>query len=190
MTTKIPKVDDEFEYDPKTLKSIDDYRRERGQLVLQYLSNGMSERDALILTEWSYDDYKDFKDKNQRFAQVVERKKIEYKHSLIKPVSIEAQKDPKTAQWMLERQYPEEFGTSQKRRIDDNPTNPVAVIINQIQNSSTSVHMPNKVKKIIESVQKETQFMNPAPVLTKPSPAVPPATAPKGPLEAYKTPKE
>lgn len=129
--------------------SVLDVQKDKGRVILDCLGNGLSEEDALTLADMGHDSFEAYKLEHPRFAYLVEKKKVEYKRTLMAPIT-EAIKsgDSKMAQWMLERQFDDEF--SGRRRTEAEKSNPIAVIINQIQmgNDGTST-IPGALKKIV-----------------------------------------
>ena len=146
-----------------TIINILDVQKEKGKVVLDCISNGLTMDDALTLAEWTNEDFELFKKTNERFAQLVERKKVEYKKALMTPITNEIKGgDAKLAQWMLERQFHNEF--SSKKRPNEEPSNPISVIINQIQSGSVGIALipPSlrlKRNKILE--EENTQVILP-----------------------------
>lgn len=134
---------------------IEDIQKEKGKLVLDYIANGLSESDSLTLVEWTEEDFENFKNSNPRYNQLVQRKKIEYKHKLMIPITKEIGKgDARLAQWMLERQFHNDF--SNKKRPQEEASNPISIIIQQIQNgtSSSSLITPTRrINKIIAAAE-------------------------------------
>lgn len=146
---------------PPVPASIEDIQKMKGQTILACLSNGLSETDALTLAEWTVEDFELFKKNNSRFSQLVERKKVEYKETLMKPITEAIKKgDAKMAQWMLERQFQGEFSNKVKRAEED--TNPIGVIINLIQSGKEgSSLLPNSrtLSEIIRERQEATAII-------------------------------
>lgn len=129
------------------MQDILDVQKQKAAMILDYLANGLSESDALTLVEWTEDEYSNYKKNNARYEQLTQRKKVEYKAKLMKPITKEIEKgDARLAQWMLERQFHNDF--SNKKKPEPEQTNPIAVIINQIQNApERSSLLPTRIIK-------------------------------------------
>jgi len=124
-----------------TIISLEEFQKARGKVVLDCFSNGLTEEDALTLAEWSQEDFDLYKKSNERFSQLCERKKVEYKKTLMTPITKAIQDgDSRLAQWMLERQFHNEF--SGKKRPAEQLSNPIALIINQIQGNQSMTVLP------------------------------------------------
>lgn len=154
------------------MDSIIDIQKLKGNTVLACLANGLSERDALVLAEWSVEDFANYKKINDRFAGLVERKKVEYKETLMKPITESIRKgDAKLAQWMLERQFQGEF-SSKTRKDPNEDANPIGVVINMIQNGregSTLLPRSSVVRDIVAEAQESSvgSFSTPTPIIKK-----------------------
>lgn len=103
------------------------------QLVLNYLHDGMSLDDALVLADCEVEFFNNYQKNNPAYAKLVVKKQVEYKHRVVKAIN-EAlnKKDPKIAQWIAEAKYSSEY--SKKRNKDgEGVRNPITNIINLIQ---------------------------------------------------------
>lgn len=142
----------------------------KGNTVLACLANGLSEIDALVLAEWTVEDFQNYKKLNDRFAGIVQRKKIEYKETLMKPITEAIKKgDAKMAQWMLERQFQSEF--SSKKRESEDDKNPMGVIINLIQQGHEGSSLLPRTR-IVREIQEDIQEYSSTARVKLPTPLV------------------
>lgn len=102
--------------DDVTLKKIGDY-----------ILDGLSEKEACILSDFPYPDFSTLKKNVPGFANYFNKRKIEFKHTHLK--NINSKKSDKTSQWMLEKILPEEFGSSRAK----DPGNSINIINNLIR---------------------------------------------------------
>lgn len=134
----------------------------KGKVVLDCIANGLTIEDALTLAELSEEEFNNYRSTNPRFSQLVERKKVEYKQILMTPITTAIKDgDSKLATWMLERKFNEEY--SSKRKPTPELTNPINIIINQIQSGELgSPIVPPSVREIVLDTQtiRETEITN------------------------------
>lgn len=120
--------------------SKEDKLKYRGREFLSYLADGLNESDAQILAELDDSELETLRE-NTRFDKLVARKKLEYKHKLVKTLNKAATDDDSaSALRILQSQYPEEYAP--KRGAPEAPTNPISVIINQIQSGDNRTLPP------------------------------------------------
>lgn len=78
--------------------------------------DGLSLQEACVIANV---DFENFKRKAEEFPvilKIVRMKETEYKHMLLRALAVKARSgDDKMAMWLLERRYPEEFGSSKSR---------------------------------------------------------------------------
>ena len=143
------------------ISTILDEQKARGKVVLDCIGNGLTLEDALTLAEWTAESFENYKSQNPRFAQLVDRKKVEYKRDLMVPiVSAVRSGDDKMAQWLLERQFHNEFSAKKKPEEQENKS-PIANIIFQIQNGTVGKKtIPNNLRKIIKDTQEHPPVTN------------------------------
>lgn len=155
MTVTITTAHDEEESQALSTESA--LTKAKGKIILDCLGQGLTLDDGLILADMTEDEFEELKKVNERFAKLVERKKIQYKKILTEPL-VQAVKDgdSKLAQWLLERQFQEEF--SAKRRPEAPAHDPVLNIINLIQAGSSLV--PPSIRTMV----KESSHTNTVPV--------------------------
>lgn len=127
---------------PPEAQSDRDPRRLKGKVVLGAVAAGLSEDDALVLAEWPRAEFDAYKLENPRFAQVLARKEVEYKQSLLKPINQAVKEgDAKMAQWLLEKKHSEEYG-KKKPTAPEERGNPIAEIVRQIQAGGAAALLP------------------------------------------------
>ena len=96
-----------------------------------YIMQGMNESEAALLAGIPKLTIMIMRRKSDQYNDFVERKKLEFKQKHLKILS--NKNDHKISQWLLERIAPDEFSNKTKR--DETPTNVVAAIIKDIQES-------------------------------------------------------
>lgn len=118
--------------------------------VLLYIKDGLSQDEAVRLAGFSFDEFERLLDDDPDYSDLVELESVSYKHKLIKSVSLKAADDSKTAMWLLENRY-DDFG--KRRKAEGPPTNQLAIIINQIQQSNpVSASIPIPLREIREAI--------------------------------------
>lgn len=128
--------------------------KEKLNSVGLYILEGLSEREACILSDISYIDLQDLKENQSIVRDFIEKKHIEFKHAHLK--EIQKHKSEKNSQWMLEKLRPDEFGT--KGKNPDAPVNIISMIINQIQNEDQGIVRDTRYTRAVsESEVKDDQ---------------------------------
>lgn len=79
---------------------------------------GLSEEEACLLNDYDYAKFLALKRSEPLVAQIFEKKNIEYKRSLLKPLSEKAKTDDKLAQWLLQMRFSDDF--NKKGKPSDN----------------------------------------------------------------------
>lgn len=104
--------------------------------ILDYIEKGLSEEDAHTLVNWKPEKYEQYKIEHPDFNFFIKKRMAVYKDKLLKEVNKKIESgDGKTAQWMLQTKYPDEYNTSKKRKDDDDDSvNPITQIFLAIQN--------------------------------------------------------
>lgn len=102
-------------------------------IIGSYILNGMSEQESCILADVHYPDLQAQKEISEVTRNYLEKKRTEFKFNHLK--EIQKSKSEKNSQWMLEKIFPEEFGS--KPRSQEGPTvNIISAIIQDIQNDN------------------------------------------------------
>ena len=154
---------DEYKHTHKETKQ--EYKL-RMKAVLDFLREGMSLRDSLVLAEVTVDDFEDYKQENPRYEQLVERKQVEYKREVVKAITkgIEKDKDPKMAQWLAEVKYSDEYSKKKKDTEQRNPITNIIALIQQGRNvlpSQISGQSRHDIKSILDHGEDRRLKINP-----------------------------
>lgn len=88
---------------------------------------GLTEEEACLLCDVSYDDYLTLLD-DAKFKKFIDKQKVQFKKKHLE--NIDAKKSDKNSMWALEKLRPDEFAGKPK---SENPTNLIAVLVRQIQ---------------------------------------------------------
>jgi hypothetical protein len=103
-----------------------------------YLLEGMSEHEACILSGISYQELQIAKENSDVVRDFVEKKQTEFIRNHL--VEIQKNKSEKNSMWMLEKLFPDRFGSRLRAGSGDNNTiNIIGTIIKQIQNEDTGI---------------------------------------------------
>lgn len=99
-----------------------------------YVSEGLNEEEACLMANFDYETFKGIKARDLTVVSYIRKQfvKLKQKHLRI----MQQNPSDKNSQWILEKVFPEEFGSSKKRDLDS-PLNELAAIIKAIQ------HDPN-----------------------------------------------
>jgi hypothetical protein len=100
----------------------------------QYIIEGLTEEEACILSEASYDNLVALKENNEDIRNFVAQMRVKFKYQHLK--EMQTKKSEKTSQWLLERLRPEDFYIGARSRTPQT-INVIGTIINQIQNDNT-----------------------------------------------------
>lgn len=127
---------------------------------------GMSVGDACLLVDIDVDKFKEVVEKYPIVTKLIQTKELEYKSGLLSVLSRKARSgDDKLAQYLLERRFPDEFGSIDKRRKlpDGSEQNIFEQAIVFIQQHGDSVPLVNpaagkplaekKKKSVVEKVK-------------------------------------
>lgn len=145
LSLEIIPADDDFDYNEQTQsldKKLTDRFPQDFLSILKKIANevckvGLTEKEACMICDFDHARFVTLKQNEPLVRQLFDRKNLEYKRSLLKPLSLKAQTDDKLAQWLLESRFPEDF--SKKRRLIDDPTeNDLGSIITVIQQETTT----------------------------------------------------
>lgn len=99
-----------------------------------YILEGLTPDEACILVGYPPKDLKELMEKNESVRIMLERKRIEFKLAHLK--TINAKKNDKSSQWILEKTMPEQFGP--KKGNQEAPSNPLFVLIKEIRNDDNN----------------------------------------------------
>lgn len=80
---------------------------------------GLTEEEACLINDYDYAKFMALKQNEPLVEKMFEKKNIEYKRSLLKPLSERAKTDDKMAQWLLEARFPDDFSKKRKPDGDD-----------------------------------------------------------------------
>lgn len=100
----------------------------------QYIIEGLTEEEACILSEASYDNLVALKEKNEDIRNFIAQMRVKFKYAHLK--EMQTKKSEKTSQWLLERLRPEDFYIGARSKTPQT-VNIVGTIIQQIQNDNT-----------------------------------------------------
>lgn len=88
------------------------------EIILNALSDGMTQRDASMLAGISEDTLCLWKRSNSELSEQMRRKVIEYKQKLMKTIERASEKDWKASAWLLERKFKRDFSREPKLEED------------------------------------------------------------------------
>jgi hypothetical protein len=95
------------------------YSEEKVAEILKLIENGMTQKDAALLSGVAERTWHVWKQENCSIGSRVEASVLKYKRSLIQIVNVGCLKDPKLALELLARRYPNEYGTRQQVEVID-----------------------------------------------------------------------
>lgn len=100
-----------------------------------FIAEGLNEEEACLLANFDYDIFLESKKKSPIVANFIRRQLIKLKQKHLKVI----QQNPsdKNSQWILEKVFPEEYGSSKKKEGENN-LNVLATIIKAIQHDPNS----------------------------------------------------
>lgn len=96
---------------PKTIK-----------IILDAISQGLTQRDASVLAGISEDTLSLWKKKDSDFSEQMRQKEIEYKLSLVQSIKEAGKKSWQANAWLLERKWKDEFSPKSKLDLQVNET--------------------------------------------------------------------
>lgn len=100
----------------------------------QYIIEGLTEEEACILSEASYDNLLALKEKNEDIRNFITQMRVKFKYAHLK--EMQTKKSEKTSQWLLERLRPEDFYIGARSKTPQT-VNIIGTIIQEIQNDNT-----------------------------------------------------
>lgn len=144
----------------ETLQNIDHQKivhATKVKKVVEYIKDGLSEDDAITLAGYDTFEYEAMKEEFPKVAEQIHKALLEYKHSLVKPLTAAAQGgDERLAQWMLEKRFGDEFNQKARTPQSDGETQTDLLItaIRDIQqgNTTTLIGLKHTTKKIIKEL--------------------------------------
>jgi hypothetical protein len=92
---------------------------ERVAIILEGLSNGLTQRDCALLAGIHEDTLCSWKFNNSEFSEQMGQKLIEYKQKLLKRIEKAGEKDWKATAWILERKFKNDWGTNARYDTSD-----------------------------------------------------------------------
>jgi hypothetical protein len=92
------------------------------EVILEAISQGLTQREASILAGISEDTLSLWKKKDSDFSEQMRQKEIECKLSHIKNIKEASKKSWQASAWWLERKYKEEFSLKSKLDLQVNET--------------------------------------------------------------------
>lgn len=143
---------DEFELDSISLEKKLQERFPADFLILikkianEVATVGLTEREACMICDLDYARFAALKQNEPLIRQLFERKNLEYKRILLKPLSDKAKTDDKLAQWLLESRFPDDFN-KKKRNNPDDGMDVMGEIITVIQKESGIPNSPSLIKE-------------------------------------------
>lgn len=103
-----------------------------------FLLEGMSEPEACILADVSYAELQETKENSSVARDFIEKKQTEFIRNHL--VEIQKNKSEKNSMWMLEKLFPDRFGSRVKGGGNgDTTVNIIGTIIKQIQNEDQGI---------------------------------------------------
>jgi hypothetical protein len=102
-----------------------------------FLLEGMSEPEACILAGINFQELQLAKEGSDIIRDFIEKKQTEFIRNHL--VEIQKNKSEKNSMWMLEKLFPDRFGTKVRGGGDNNTINIIGTIIKQIQNEDTGI---------------------------------------------------
>ncbi len=117
--------------------------------IFENMLLGMTEREACILAEFSYEQLQESKEKSLNLRELLEKKQIEFKFNHLK--EIQKSKSEKTSMWVLEKLRPDDFG-NKKNTPQDTTINIISAIIKDIQNEGQGIVRISRGTKIRDAV--------------------------------------
>lgn len=97
---------------------------------------GLSEEEACLINDYDYGKFLALKQNEPLVSQMFEKKNVEYKRSLLKPLSEKAKTDDKLAQWLLQARFPEDF--NRKGKNSDQNEDMLGAAISWIQKNDSN----------------------------------------------------
>ena len=125
--------------------------------VVEYINDGLSEPDAVMLAGYTELEYEQMREKYPKVAYPIKKAIVEYKHKLLKPLSAAAgDGDKHLGQWLLEKRFGGEF--NQKARQIDEATEGQDLLVAAIRevqmdgSSTTLVGIRKQARRALKAV--------------------------------------
>lgn len=127
----------------ETLKHVDLEKVEhlnKVKKMVEYIKEGLSEFDAMLLVGYNEITFEEMKEEYPKVSTEIDRAKIEYKRTLLRTLSkAGADGDERISQWLLEKQFGEEFNQKARQPSSENTQTDLLVsAIREIQGSTTT----------------------------------------------------
>jgi len=107
-----------------------------GRIAYQIFNMGLTIRESCIIIGFNSDRFEKVMADFPFVKEIIDRKIIEYKKALLQPLVIKAKEgNDKLAQWLLEKRFPDEFGSGNNKPNKDElaDANIFALAIKEIQ---------------------------------------------------------
>jgi len=122
--------------------------------VLEFISQGLSQTDALSFVGVSYSSWNTWMKNHPELVTDIKRAEISLKVRHLQNIQRHSENDVRASQWLLARKFPSEFG--EKATIDMNTkTDDSKVIINVIQQVQKEKH--GQVVQVKHELPEETE---------------------------------
>ncbi len=89
-------------------------------IILDAISDGLTQREAAILAGISEDTISNWKGQDSDFSEQIRQKQIECKRKHLKNIEKASETNWKASVWWLERKYPDEFSPNNKVKLETN----------------------------------------------------------------------
>lgn len=123
--------------------------------MLQYIREGLSEEDAIILADFTTKEYTEMLKKVPTTKVKIKKANIAFKHSLLKQVTRTANDgEPKLSQWLLEKKFGHEFNQKAADPNKENSDDLLLSAIKDIQKDKNSTEFVG-IKKTITKIQND-----------------------------------
>lgn len=112
-----------------------------GRIAWQINNAGLTTREACVVIGFSSDRFHKAMGEFPFIQEIIDRKIIEYKKDLLQPLVDKAKEgNDRLAQWLLEKRFPDEFGTQQKiNKMELEDSNIFAIALREIQKDSAGL---------------------------------------------------
>ncbi len=110
--------------------------------------DGLSLQEACVIANVDYEHFKLMASQYPVILKIVKVKEIEYKHMLLRSLAVKARSgDDKMSQWLLERKFPDEYGSG-KRGQGDSDSDLLGMAISFIQESGDNETLVRQQVKV------------------------------------------
>ena len=123
------------------------------QQIGKYILAGMTEKEACILSDVSYNALQHAKEESDIVREYIEKKRIEFKYNHLN--QIQKARSEKNSMWVLEKLIPDEFNN---RRGSDQPQiNIISTIIKDIQHGDQGIVKYSRGVRDIEASENDSK---------------------------------